>query len=513
MPTLEELKNRWFIPIGEGSGHGVPNRRHTEDAGINTLEVSTDGNLVTPLIDGSNFMREWHDRLTALTTGSGDRELFHANWRFEGVKTLGNSVSGNDALEDVDDAEAAGVATYVLTCRNAMVLVFNNPTIIWLRLHGVWTTCMDNRFPAGGSNHHKFAVHKSGSSAVAVLGSIDISKTRWDRPAHAPVDPDRHPWGGPTHDTGVLLQGPAVVDVERSYRERWNDSTRTFGMEPLAPPQPLISTPLSAPAATGTHSVQVLRTYGITNTFFGYSWSPRGEFTVWASYLNAFARAERYLYIEDQYFLPFDWPPCFSRSGAARNTDLIYQLGEAMKRGVNVCILTPSNAEDSTHVFQKYQRDIGVNYLLSVRAAGSPGDVVVASLQNSGTDVYIHSKLLIADDEFVAIGSTNVGQRSMTHDGELHIGVVDGDNLFARELRKTLWAEHTSRSAASLDDPAAAFLQFKADTAASHGHLKPYPVDPLSVFPATPGSTPPPRGHARLIRNLVDPYAGPPGIR
>lgn len=513
MPTLDELKDRWFLKMTGNNPDGVPLRRHSEDAGENSLTVSTDGNTVSPLVDGETFMTRWHDRL-ALLTAAGAGELYQGNWRFEAVRPLGHTVAGNDALEDVRDAHAAGVETYVLTCRNAMVLVFNSISVAWLWSNGVWTSCMDNRFPAGGSNHQKFAVHKDAPNAVAQLGSIDISRTRWDTTAHLPVDPNRNPtFGAPTHDTGVFVEGPAVVDIERCYRERWNDSSRSFGMEPLLPPQPLITSALSSPAAGGSHSVQVLRTYGITNTLFGYSWSPRGEFTVWASYLNAIKMAGNYIYIEDQYFLPFDWPPCFSRTGAARDTDIIFQLGEAMKRGVNVIVLTPSNAEDSTHVYQKYQRDIGVNYLTGVRTAGALGEVVVSSLQNSGTAVYVHSKLMIVDDEFVAIGSTNVGQRSMTHDGELHIGVVDAANTFAKELRKTLWAEHTGRSTASLDNIATAFGHWKTDTAASSGHLQPYPVDPLAVFPATPGSTKPPRGHSRAIRILVDPYAGPAGIR
>ena len=514
MPSLDELKSKWFIPMTGAGADGVPTRRHSEDAGDNTLSVSTDGNTVTAMVDGQTYMQRWHDRLAALAGGTAP-ELYHAGWRFEGVKTLGQVTGTSDALQDVDVADAAGIKTYVLTCRNAMVLAFNNASIIWLRANGVWTSCMDNRFPAGGSNHQKAAVHKDGAEAKAQLGSIDISKTRWDTTAHLATDPERNPtFGEPTHDTGVSIEGPAVTDIERSYRERWNDTSRSFGMDPLLPPQPLISTPLSSPPVGGSQSVQVLRTYGITNRLFGYSWSPRGEFTVWAAYLNAIKRARSYIYIEDQYFLPFGWPPCFDRpAGPARDTDIVFQLGEAMKHGVNVAVLTPSNAEDFTHIYQKYQRDLGVNYLTKIRAGGSPGDVVVASLHNGGVDVYIHSKLMICDDEFVAIGSTNIGQRSMTHDGELHVGVVDAANLFAKEFRKTLWGEHTGRPLATLDDPAVAFSHFKSDTAASSGHLKPYPVDRDSVFPAVPGSKAPPFGHVGTLTNIIDPYAGPAGLR
>jgi phosphatidylserine/phosphatidylglycerophosphate/cardiolipin synthase-like enzyme len=264
--------------------------------------------------------------------------------------------------------------------------------------------------------------------------------------------------------------------------------------------------------------VQTLRTYGITSPFFGYSWSPRGEFSVWTSYINAIKRASTYIYIEDQYFLPFDWPPCHTRrlpSGAstvARDTDIVYQLGEAMKRGVKVVVVTPSNAEDSTHVFQKFQRDVGVNYLSDVKLGGAPGDVVVASLQSGGTDVYVHSKLMLVDDEFLLIGSTNVGQRSMTYDGEIHVGVVDADNLLVKDFRTRLWAEHSGRAPSAFDDPVTGCNQFKADTWASVGHLKLYPADPLSTYPLPAGVTPP-VGHGRVIRTVVDPYAGPAGLR
>jgi phosphatidylserine/phosphatidylglycerophosphate/cardiolipin synthase-like enzyme len=511
VPALDQLKAKWFIAMDGSAPCGVPCHR-AEGSGP-PLSVSTDHNTVTPLIDGQAYMLQWHDSVVALH-GVSNAELYHAGWRFDAVETLGATSGGSDALEDADSAGAAGVTCYPLLCRNLGVFRFNFPSLVRLRGHGISTACLDSRFPPGGSNHQKFAVMKSSAGALAMLGSIDIARTRWDTTAHCPVDPDRDPsYGKQTHESGVMIVGPAVVDVEKSFRDRWNDSTRHFGLEPPVPEQPLITTPYATPAAAGTHSVQVLRTYGITSKTFGYSWSPSGEFTVWASYLNAIHQATTCIYIEDQYFLPFDWPPCFSRTGLARDTDLIYQLGEAMKRGVTVVIVTPSNAEDSAHLYQKYQRDLGVNYLTGVRAGGAAGDIIVASLKNASTDVYVHSKLMIVDDEFTLIGSANVGQRSMTFDSELQVGIVDSAGTFARALRAAIWQEHTGRDAASLEDPTAAIRLFRDDVAASSGHLKPYPVDPLAVYPPTPGSTPPPTGHTRIMRLLIDPYAGPAGLR
>ena len=75
--------------------------------------------------------------------------------------------------------------------------------------------------------------------------------------------------------------------------------------------------------------------------------------------------------------------------------------------------------------------------------------------------VYVHAKLLLIDDRYVAIGSANLNQRSMTSDSELQIAIVDGETVggesnvqsgqgtsyvsvcrFAQDLRRKLWGEH-----------------------------------------------------------------------
>jgi phosphatidylserine/phosphatidylglycerophosphate/cardiolipin synthase-like enzyme len=495
VPSLDELKKKWFLDFSSSVAGFPPIRRHEGSA----VSTSTDDNLVTPLIDGQDYMAVWHDQVAAMTAGD---ELYHAGWRFEGINTLGESTPSSNALDTVNAADSAGAKMYVMTDRSVATYIYNLPTVLWLRSKLIWTAALDNRFPPLGSQHQKFACLKRAAEPSAVVGSIDISKTRWDRPTHAPVDKERNPrFGKPTHDTGVRIQGPAVADVELTFTERWNDSTRSFGLEPLAPPLPLITTPVTPPAKRGTHSVQALHTYGRTKKLFGYSWSPVGEFTVWAAYLNALLNATTYIYIEDQYFLAFDWPPCHTRpAGIARDSDIVYQLGEAIRRGVKVAVLVPSNAEDPVHAYQKYQRDIAANYLATV-ASRAPGEFVIASPHNGTGWIYVHSKLLIVDDEFVLIGSANVGQRSMSCDAELSVGIVDATGTFAQEFRKSLWGEHLVRSAGTLDDPNAAYALFKSDTLASSGRVRPYPT-------GAPGS--PPAGHDKAMVMIVDPYYGPP---
>lgn len=510
-PSLAELKSKWFIPTEGHCPDGIPRERVPENEETNRLSVSTDGNTVIPLIDGQALMQAWLDSLRSLHWAP-DAEIYHAGWRFDGIKALGATAPDGDVLDEFDDANRAGVAGYVLVCSNLLCLRFNRPFVKRLRRRQFLTACLDNRYPPGGSNHQKLTVMKSRDRATAFVGSLDLARTRWDSPKHLAVDPDRDPkYGKQTHEAGVSIEGPAIGDLEKTFRARWNDPRSVPGRPPMMSPRSQITTPLSPTKGQGTHSIQVLRTYGITPRALGYSWSPIGEFTVWASHINALKKASTFVYIEDQCFLPFGWPPCHTRSGTARDTDVVYQLGEAMKRGVNVVILTICSEPSAWSQYQKYHRDVGVNYLHSIRAQGSPGDVVVATLESGGKEIYVHSKLMIVDDEFISVGSANIAQRSMATDSELQLGIVDEANMLARDFRARLWSEHSWLPSERLDEPNAAFELLKQSVADLAGHLRPYVVNPLSAHPSSLAS--PPQGHALIIRRGIDPYAGPPALR
>ena len=50
----------------------------------------------------------------------------------------------------------------------------------------------------------------------------------------------------------------------------------------------------------------------------------------------------------------------------------------------------------------------------------------VYDLENDvGTPIYVHAKMFVVDDVWVAVGSDNLNLRSWTHDSELSIGALD----------------------------------------------------------------------------------------
>jgi len=556
-PPLNELKARWFINFDPN--HFPPSNRRTE------VSDSTDGNLVDPLIDGEAYMVTWHQSIVDILGGlpeDDDRrhsEVYHAAFQLEGVHTLGYPEPDSNALDVLVSAHKEHLQIFPLICRNIGSLPVNVPTLYHLMtndfeldgiLNGNERACLDLRFPLIGGNHQKFTVFKNHAEPQdpwAIIGSIDINNPRWDTPEHLPEHPDdpdtrwRQPaipsgTCGPTHDLGMLVQGPAVRDLEFTFRQRWNDPSRNIGLVrrfassggpwaiglPIGlsgPPPEILEPPLPPLNNRGSHSVQVLHTYGRVSTNqaqrgHSYSWADTGEFTIWASYLNAIQQARHYIYIEDQFFFPFDWPPCYERQGNARNSDLIYRLGEAIEqRGVKVAVLVPANSDipdwwpvrARTTVY--YQRDIGINYLMD-KAASSGGDFAVASLNQLDEEghvipIFVHSKIMICDDEFVLTGSANFNQRGMAYDGELDIAIVDEANEFARNLRKQLWREHLEREIP--DNYVEAYELFKEGATDGSGRLRPY-------IPTADRSHPPAQHGIKLRGPFpipIDPYAGP----
>ena len=497
------LIDKWFIDPAAPSTSMPPVTRHKDSKVLRY----TDGNRVTLLLDGEAYMRSWAESLSMAAAKPSTHQVWHTGLSLDDVGVQGKTVQGWNALSLLAKAQDAGVGVYgMLSDHGYYGNEENQTTIDTLFKSGVYGIRRDLRYPnlaaAGnccGANHQKFAVVRNPERPRAFIGSADVHTGRWDRSAHGTPDPNRY--GKPTHEVGVMMEGPVVGDLEMTFLERWNDATRN-ALRPEIPAVPTLPPTTPSTTQVGTHSVQVLHTYGITEP--GYSWSPAGEFTVWASYFNAIRKASSYVYIEDQYFMPFDFPPRFAgKPDLGQASDVVYQLGAAIERGVKVLVLVPSVTEEPGPLpkYQKYQRDIGVDYLRGVAArAGRPNDFTIVALSNGTESIYVHAKVMIVDDELAVLGSANVNQKSMTHDLEVDIAVIDSEGVFAKEMRKTLWAEHLGVEGNMVDD---ALVGYGLMNAASKrpqrtGHIVRYDVT-LSQ----------PVGHGQIIRR-IDPYAGPP---
>lgn len=512
MSNVQTLKSKWFLNFQTSPTptlQSPPTGRHPKNRASN----DTDENSIVILLDGFEIQKGWVDGCTTAQSRPRVGEVFHSGLVLDNVKCLGRSSGTPPALDLIEQLTKIERMKFyialnkthaeILGVKTGLTMYTSDDTELELINRGI-PPYMDERHPSNASNHQKFFVFRRHEDrnryrGQALVASADIAKARWDRTVHQVIDPER-PHTKPTHEVGVFINGPAVNDLEHSFLERWNDTTSS---------QPPITSALSINPPIGTHSAQVLRTYGITLSG-GYSWSNIGEFTIWSAYLHAIRTATKYIYIEDQYFFPFGEPPWFnSPIVRKRNWDLVHNLGNALKRGVKILVVIPGTQEDLSYLkiakdYVDTKRKQAYDFLKNILQqlpATTTADFILAYPHNGSNPYFVHSKLMICDDEFVILGSANFNRRSMAYDSELDLAIVDGRNQFANKLRKKLWSDHTriqpDRFTDWLRDFALVKNSIKNDTRPGLKLFNPNAVNVVTI-------------NKKLWNEFIDPYGGPP---
>ncbi|WP_241175873.1 phosphatase domain-containing protein [Modestobacter sp. KNN46-3] len=502
------------------------------------LQAWTEGNRVRPLVHGRSYLPVLADVLA--DAGRGDL-VYLAGWRGDTDELL------------TDDGPTVGAALSDAVRRGALV-----KGLIW-RSHlesmafsaeqnrdlsrDVNETggevLLDQRVRPMGSHHQKFVVvrHRDRPDEdVAFLGGIDVAYSRRDGEAHE-GDPQPRPFAdayGDTpawHDVQVELRGPVVREVEAVFRERWEDPAALSRMPWHVLPDLLrgqdrapSSLPEARPAPPGEGScaVQLLRTY--PNRWPGYPFAPDGERSAARGYAKALARAERLVYVEDQYLWSTDVARVFADALRARPR-------------LQLVVVVPRHPDKDSPLSVAPVALGHARALDMVREAG--GDrVQVFDVENEhGVPVYVHAKVCIVDDVWATVGSDNFNRRSWTHDSELTAAVVDTDRdprepvdpgghgdgarRFARELRLQLMREHLGRADgddADLLDPDETVAAVQHDAAAldawhAGGCRGPRPAGRLRAHVVER----PPLWErllaAPLYRYVIDPDGRPPRLK
>jgi phosphatidylserine/phosphatidylglycerophosphate/cardiolipin synthase-like enzyme len=440
MPTLEQLRQKWFINPEDMTSFPPPQRLPGSQ-----LAPYTDGNLVTHLHDGAGVMALYADVLDSFSTAETpqDCHFWFMAMGVDRVPLRGVQVSKKDAWERLWEAAEQGVNIFYLGSGQLGLGRKSQAFSKELNARGGHGTADARAQRLLGGHHQKMALIRQPDGAwIGVVSSADMFTARWDTPDHLEHNPNR-PSETPTHELAFKVQGPAVRDIALTFTERWNDPKNLHRTRPRINTQiPADWLPQDLPTH-GTHSVQLLRTNPLLRDGEGYTWSDKGEFTIWAAYLNAIQKAEKYIYLEDQYFYTFQDPVVLNKADRLRETDIVYQLGEALKRGVDVLALVPGRDDKLPKQYENQQRRRATAYLHQI-ATKNPqaGRFVVAKPVAGQKDVTVHAKLMLVDDEYVLAGSANICQRSIAYNTEIQAGVVDAENRFVRELRQELWAEH-----------------------------------------------------------------------
>jgi phosphatidylserine/phosphatidylglycerophosphate/cardiolipin synthase-like enzyme len=523
----------WFLSSSERGNPGTTlDRRHLDGASWAA------GNNVEALIHGASYFPLLLRSVRAMT--SGDLLMF-TDWRGDPDELLDGA--GTGVSEVFADAARRGVIVKGLVWRSHLDrFTFSEQENRHLgeQIDAAGGECLrDMRVRPGGSHHQKFVVLRHPDHPerdVAFVGGIDLCHSRSDDATHG-GDPQRQPMAAiygpspPWHDIQLAIHGPAVADVELSFRERWDDPAplNRNPVDVIADllrhddhPRGTLPPALPDPAVCGRQSVQILRTYPRRRP--GYPFAPNGERSVARAYQKVIPRAHSLIYLEDQYLWNSEVTACFAAALRA-NPEL------------RLIAVIPHYPDGDGRISEPRDLVGRQQALDQLRAAGGDRFAAYGIENAAGTPIYVHAKVCIIDDLWASIGSDNVNRRSWTHDSELSCAVIDeildsrapqvldrfghGARAFARNLRLELAREHLGRDSADdgdLVDPVAAFDAFDASARTlqawiAHGRVGPRPSGQLRPYAARRLSSRTLLWARPLYRVVADPDGRPIRLR
>uniref|UniRef100_A0A8C5CT88 Phospholipase n=1 Tax=Gadus morhua TaxID=8049 RepID=A0A8C5CT88_GADMO len=269
---------------------------------------------------------------------------------------------------------------------------------------------------------------------------------------------DRHttprmPW----HDISSVVHGKAARDVARHFIQRWNFTKK------MKPKYRGLTYPFLLPKSHTTAGeihyqvpdctqakVQILRSACDWSAGIKYH-----EESIHNAYVHVITNSKHFIYIENQFFISCaDNRHVFNKIGDAIAERIIKAYKEGTKYRVYVVtpLLPGFEGDINTGGGSAIQAVMHFNYRTMIRGDCSiisqlkreMGDTWMNYISITGLRthaalegklvtelIYVHSKMLIADDNTVIIGSANINDRSMLgkRDSEVAVIVEDSEKV------------------------------------------------------------------------------------
>jgi phosphatidylserine/phosphatidylglycerophosphate/cardiolipin synthase-like enzyme len=292
----------------------------------------------------------------------------------------------------------------------------------------------DGQLPLGASHHQKVVVV---DDQLAFCGGIDLTGHRWDTPAHRVDEPARMSRGRsyePYHEIQAMATGPIAAALGLLARDRW----RALGEELMPPVDPIADDlwPSDVEPDLTDVDVAIARTIPTMDR-------QEGVKECEALFLDSIAAARQSIYIESQYF-----------TSDSLGDALASRLGD--REGPEIVIVSPKECHGwlEQNTMCAFRNEVFLRLLAADRYRRLRL-VHPAASRARNVATFVHSKVMVVDDELMRIGSANFSRRSLGVDTECDVAVEACGNpqvrTGIRRIRHRLLAEHLGLSVEAVE--------------------------------------------------------------
>jgi len=296
---------------------------------------------------------------------------------------------------------------------------------------------LDSHLPIGASHHEKLVIV---DDDVAYCGGVDLTMRRWDIAAHHPAEPRRrdpyHKPYLPMHDVQMVVQGEAAAALGERARARWQHA----GGKPIE-------------RHSGRHDAWPRHLepefedlpIGIMRTVAALEERDQEIREIERATVAAIASAKWFIYIENQYITSKTaCEALVARMRAQPSLEAIVvttrEPGGWLEAGTMGVGRQQFMAQFAAPGLAKRIR------FVAPLAHCSDVDPETESIAPDGTlSIHVHAKVLVVDEHFLRIGSSNLNNRSMGFDTECDLAVEAANAAQRRSIasvRNRLLAEH-----------------------------------------------------------------------
>ena len=393
----------------------------------------------TVLIDAENYFRQVRRAMAQAKS-----RIVLVGWDFD------SRVSMFDTQEELEGPDEIGDYLDWLLKRNpdlniyilrwdtgAIKSIFRGRMILktlkWI-VHPRMHMELDDKHPVGAAQHQKIVAI---DDDTAFCGGIDITDNRWDTREHVEKDNRRkQPNGedaGPWHDATMIMQGPVAAALSEFAEKRW---IRAGGKDMA----PIKASGKCWPKNLGpmfeNTDIAIARTQPEMD-------DQQEIREIESLYLDIIGSAKNMIYCESQYF-------------ASRRIAEAFAKRLAEPDGPEIVILNPIRSEGWLE--PEFMDTVRAGLVKSLKDRDPHGRFhMFHALNEVGSEIYIHAKMLIIDDRIFRIGSSNLNNRSLGFDTECDVAIDAGDGKDGpvhreiRNIRNDLLAEHLGRTRADIE--------------------------------------------------------------